>query len=166
MNIKYGIKSRYLLALALCLSVGLSLADSKNLPSIAETNQTSIVQQNVIVNTYQYINSIMSDKDKPITENDLKKYFTPDITMITNDKKVLTGYSALLNHFQGIRTKILAQTHFPLSEILAVDNKIIVKYNIDFHQQDKIYPMNVIAIMTIKNNKIEKWDEVVYSNFL
>lgn len=155
-----------LLALIVWSCPSLSMGNPKNSPPIVEMNQTDRVQQNLIVDTYRYIDSIMADKSKPIIENDLKKYFTPDITMITNGKKVLTGYTALTKHFQDIRTKLFAQTHFPLSEILSAGNKIVLKYNIDFYQQDKIYPMNIIAIMTMQNNKIQQWDEVVYSSFL
>ena len=86
--------------------------------------------------------------------------------MVINGKTVCRGYAQLESHFEAVKKNIRGQIKFPFLEIIGVNDRLIVRFdeNIsDSHGGQ--YPSNVIAIFTLRNNKIWKWEAVVNSAY-
>lgn len=51
-------------------------------------------------------------------------------------------------------------------EVLSVENKVIVRFDEDIYDNNGVYyPTNVIAIFTLNDRKIKKWEEVVNTKY-
>lgn len=123
-------------------------------------------QEKLIVNTFYYLNKFWADKGKSLSSNITKKYFTPDTTLIINGKTVYKGYDQFDAHFKAVGKIITGNIRFPLLEMMSVNNKLIVHFNEDIHDnKGTYYPTNVIAIFTLHNGKIQQWEEVVNSKY-
>ena len=95
-----------------------------------------------------------------------KKYFDSDITLIINDKQVLSGYDQFDAHFTQVGTTIRGKIRFPLLEVMRVDNKLIVHFDEDIYDNyGSYYPTTVIAIFTLHEGKIQRWEEVAYTKY-
>jgi hypothetical protein len=134
--------------------------------SATKINHKISSQENLINDTFLYLNKVWASKGKALTQNITEKYFDSDTTLIINGKKVYTGYSEFNAHFHEVGKHILGNIRFPLIEVISVGNKVIVRFDEDIHDNNGIYyPTNVIAIFTLNNGKIKKWEEVVNTKY-
>lgn len=134
--------------------------------AIQKYGHVTPAQENLIANAFLYLNKFWADKGKSLSRNTTEKYFTPDTTLIINGKTVYSGYDQFDAHFKTVGKSIIGKIRFPLLEIMSVENKVIVRFDEDIHDNNKKnYPANVIAIFTLKDNKIQKWEEVAYTKY-
>lgn len=123
-------------------------------------------QEQLLANTFHYLNQFWSDQEKSFSRKIAKQYFDPDTTLVINGKTVYRGYAQLESHFEAVKKNIRGQIQFPLIEMIGVSDRLVVRFdeNIsDDHGEQ--YPSNVIAIFTLRNGKIWKWEAVVNSGY-
>lgn len=152
------------------IAVGLFLG-LISLTALAEENQTfakniygniTPTEEKLLIDAFTYLNKFWADKGKSLSRDLTEKYFTPDTTLIINGKSVYKGYDQFESHFKEVGKKIIGKINFPLLEAIGADNKLIVHFNEDIRDNaGNFYPTNVMAIFTLENNKIKKWEEVV-----
>jgi len=125
-----------------------------------KTHQTGVKKHEVLLSEmYQYLSSLTT---QPLKLDDLKRFYTPKVVMITNGRPIAQGYQGFYQHFQFMLNK----THqykfiFPNQSMMGEGNRVAVKYNIDLTAEGKTEVLHVIALFTFQNGKIIKWDEVV-----
>ena len=120
----------------------------------------------LINNAFLYLNKFWSDKGKSLSNVTTQQYFTPDTTLIINGKTVYTGYAQSNNHFKEVGKHIRGEIQFPLLKIISVDDKLIVHFDENIYDNNEhYYPANVIAIFTLQNGRIQKWEEVANSTY-
>jgi len=154
--------------LSLCLYlISLNIfAENIQISAIKVNEQISSAQEKLIKNTFLYLNKVWASKGKLLSRNITEKYFDSGTTLIINGKKVYTGYGEFDSHFQEVGKHILGKIRFPLLEVVSVENKVIVRFDEDIYDNNGVYyPANVIAIFTLKNGKIKKWEEVVNTKY-
>ncbi len=123
-------------------------------------------QEQLIIGTFTYINKAWASQGKILSRNITEKYFEPNTTLIINGKKVYTGYDQFDTHFSQVGKNIQGKIRFPLLEVMSADDKLIVHFNEDIYDnRGTYYPTTTIAIFTLHNNRIQQWDEVVYTNY-
>ena len=138
---------------------------STSMTSFSEVSQ-SLLEENLVNDTFLYLNKFWADKGKSLSRSTTEKYFTSDTTLVINGKEVYKGYDQFDTHFKEVGKTIRGEILFPLLDVMSKKNKIVVHFNEDIrdnHGND--YPTNVIAIFTVKNGKIQRWEEVVNSNY-
>ena len=88
------------------------------------------------------------------------------LLLVINGKTVYRGYAQLESHFEAVKKNIRGQIKFPFLEIIGVNDRLIVRFDENISDNHgRQYPGNVIAIFTLRNGKIWKWDEVVNSAY-
>lgn len=143
----------------------LSVCARANDQLIQNTVNLSSNDRDIIVGAFQYINSVWSGK--PLISGLTQKYFAPDITFITNGKLVYVGYTGFDDHLRQLGQHMKGSIQFPLNEVIQSGNKLVVRYNLGIYdEKGKYYPVVDTSIFTINNNRIQKWDEIVYSPYL
>ena len=95
-----------------------------------------------------------------------ERYFTPDTTLIINGKTVYSGYAQFEAHFKEVGKNIRGNIRFPLLEIMSSGNRVIAHFDEDIDDNHgNRYPTAVMAIFTLHQGRIQKWEEVVYSKY-
>lgn len=123
-------------------------------------------QTQLIANAFHYLNQFWADQGKSLSQQITAQYFDPDTTLIINGKTVYRGYAEFTSHFKAVGKSILGQIKFPLFEVIGADDRLVVRFDEDISDnQGKQYPTNVIAIFTLRNGKIWRWEEVVNSPY-
>ncbi len=123
-------------------------------------------QEKLITNSFLYLNKFWADKGKSLSRNITEEYFAPNTTLIINGKTVYTGYDQFEAHFKAVGKSITGKIRFPLLEVIGVNNKLIVHFDEDIHDNNgNYYPANVMAIFTLQNNKIQLWEEVANTKY-
>lgn len=159
-------KIRSIIILLLYLMSPSILAKESPPIAIKIIGKVTSAQEELIYNTLIYINQFWSDQGKSLSPKKTQKYFSPDTTLIINGKIVYSGLTQFESHFKQVGKVIAGQIKFPLLEIIGVGNTLIVRFDEDVYDNQKNhYPTNVIAIFTIQNGKIQRWEEVVNSTY-
>lgn len=127
--------------------------------SFANTENLQHENKEVVKSVYQYLTIIQT---KPLLKSDLNKYFTPNVEMITNDVITAHGIDGFYNHFNMIIKTHTYTFIIPQDAIIAELDHVVIKYKIIMNFKGKEKVVHVIAIFTLKNHKINRWDEVVY----
>ena len=143
-----------------------AIAQESNPIVIMTTGNVTSDREQLLANAFRYLNQFWSDQEKLFSREIAEQYFDPDTTMVINGKIVYRGYAQLESHFEVVKKNIRGEIKFPLLEIIGVGDRLIVRFdeNIsDYHGGQ--YPSNVIAIFTLRNNKIWKWEAVVNSAY-
>lgn len=159
-------KIKLAMSLFLCL-LSLNISAQKTQPLVLKIEgSVTTSQKNLIADTFIYLNKFWADKGKSLSQDITEKYFTKDTTLIINGKTVYTELPQFESHFKKVGKTIKGNIRFPLHEIIGVDNKLIVHFDEDIYDgHGTYYPTNVIAIFTLHNNKIQRWEEVVNSSY-
>ena len=143
-----------------------AVAQESNPIVIKATGNVTLAQEQLLAIAFRYLNQFWSDQEKLFSREIAEQYFDPDTTMVINGKTVYRGYAQFESHFEAVKKNIRGQIKFPLLEIIGVNDQLVVRFdeNIsDYHGGQ--YPSNVIAIFTLRNGKIWKWDAVVNSAY-
>jgi hypothetical protein len=113
-----------------------------------------------------YINKAWAEPAQLINRRYIK-YFTPKITLITNGKKVYSGYKDFVSHLSLINQHLRGRILFPLKQIIIDGQSIVVRYDLLVKDdKNKSYLMNDMAIFSLHHHRISRWEEVVYSSYL
>lgn len=154
------------MSLFLVLTCITSFAQTTQPFAINTYGNVTLSQEKLITDTFLYLNKFWSDQGKSLSANITKEYFTPDTTLIINGKTVYTGYNQFRDHFKEVGKSIVGKIHFPLLEVIGVDNKLIINFDEDIYDKNgNNYPANVMAIFTLQDNKIKEWKEVAYTKY-
>lgn len=150
----------------LCLMNPIAFAQGEQPTALKIEGSLTQSQEDLIVDTFSYLNKFWADQGKSLSQDITEKYFDPDTTLIINGKTVYIGYSQLENHFKKVTQSTREITHFPLLKIISVGDTIVVHFNVDIYDKNGNYfPSNAVAIFTLKNNRILKWENVVNSKY-
>lgn len=122
----------------------------------------------VIMDTYKWFNQISGDNKIPISAKEDAEHFSGDAKMITNGKLVCEGIAAHLAHFHELNTHFSSmQINLDELDWRQADDRIYLTYTIAAknHQQQpiKIY---VMGYMTIKNQRITLFNEIVHKEMI
>lgn len=159
-------KFKLITILSLYLISLTAFSQEVNSTIIKTDGHVTLYQKKLITHTFMYLNNFWANKGKSLSREMTQRYFTPDTSLIINGKIVYVGYDQFDSHFREVGKKIIGKIRFPLLEVMSVNNKLIVHFNEDIHDsKGGYYPANVIAIFTLKNNKIQRWEEVVNSTY-
>ncbi len=143
-----------------------SLAEAPQLFAMNTSGNVTPIEEKLLTDAFNYLNKFWADQGKSLDRNTTAKYFTPDTTLIINGKTVYSGYSQFDSHFTEVGKKIIGKIRFPLLEVISVDNKLIAHFDEDIRDNNgNSYPAHVIAIFTLKNNRIQKWEEVANTQY-
>jgi len=154
------------MVLSLYLMSSISFAQAVEPVIIKTDGHVTLSQKKLITNAFMYLNNFWEDKGKSLSLEITEKYFTPDTSLTINGKTVYVGYAQFDSHFKKVGKKIIGKIQFPLLEVMSVDDKLIVHFNEDLHDNNgNYYPANVIAIFTLRKGKIQQWEEVVNSKY-
>ncbi|MBS0351611.1 MAG: nuclear transport factor 2 family protein [Proteobacteria bacterium] len=160
-------KNKLIVSIMLLIFISFSaVAKESNLIVLKTTGNVISAQEQLLANALGYLNQFWSDQEKSFSREIAEKYFDPDTLLIINGKTVYRGYAQLISHFETVKKNIRGQIKFPFLEIIGVDDRLIVRFdeNISDNHGGQ-YPSNVIAIFTLRNGKIWKWDAVVNSAY-
>jgi hypothetical protein len=123
-------------------------------------------QEQLLANAFHYLNQFWSDQEKSFSRKIAEQYFDPDTTLVINGKTVYRGYAQLESHFEAVKKNIRGKIQFPFIEMIGVSDRLVVRFDENISDaHGKQYPGNVIAIFTLRNGKIWKWDAVVNSAY-
>lgn len=157
--------ARYFLVLFVVFSVSVSQAEENPQSVLQKTNLTKN-QETTIVGALRFINTAWANPAILDHSEEYKKYFDPNITLITNGKKVYTGYDSFIRHLQQIGDHLKGQIRFPLIAVVAANNTLVVRYDLDVEDDEgRSYRMNDSAFFTLSDGRISTWSEVVYSDY-
>lgn len=160
-------KVRFIIGLFLCLINFSLFADQAiQTPVVNISGAITPAQIQLITGAFQYINDVWASSGKALSLDRTQKYFTPNTTLIINGKPVYVGYIQFTTHFDKVSKNIKGKFRFPLFEMIGVNNKLIARFDEDIYDnKGNYYPANVIAIFTLENGKIQRWEEVVNSKY-
>jgi hypothetical protein len=123
-------------------------------------------QEKLITDALIYLNQFWANRGESLSQGRTEKYFSPDTTLIINGKAVYTGYAQFEGHFKAVSKHIRGKIRFPLQEIIGVGNKLIVRFDEDIYDNQGIdYPANVMAIFTLHNGRIQRWEEIANTRY-
>ena len=159
-------KIRLIISVLLILISFAAVAQESNPIVIKTTGNVTSAQEQLLANAFRYLNQFWSDQEKLFSREIAEQYFDPETIMVINGKTVYRGHAQLESHFEAVKKKIRGQIKFPLLEIIGINDRLAVRFdeNISDHH-GKEYPSNVIAIFTLRNNKLWKWEAVVNSSY-
>lgn len=153
-------------SLFVCLSSLTAFGQQAQPFAIKKDGPVTPEQEKLITSAFTYLNTLWADKGKSISSDMTKKYFDPNTTLIINGKTVYTGYTQFESHFKEVGKNIRGNIRFPLLEVMRIDNKLIIHFDEDIYDNNgTYYPTNVMAIFTLHNGKIQRWEEVVNSKY-
>lgn len=159
-------KIKLIVSVLLILISLVAVAQRSNIIALKKTGNVTSDQEQLLANAFYYLNQFWSDQEKSFSREIAEQYFDPDTLLIINGKTVYRGYAQLESHFEVVKKNIQGQIKFPFLEIIGVDNRLIVRFDEDISDKRGVkYPSNVIAIFTLRNGKIWKWDAVVNSAY-
>lgn len=157
---------KVVMSLFFCLLSLTTVAQAVPPLAISTYGNVTLSQKKLITDVFLYLNKFWADKGKSLSRSVTARYFTPDTTLIINGKTVYSGFNQFDAHFKAVGKNIMGKIRFPLLKVISVDNKLIVHFNEDLHDNNgNYYPTNVMAIFTLHNNKIQQWEEVVNSKY-
>ncbi len=156
----------FIIAIFISLISTITLADQTQPFAIKTYGNITPTQESLMTNAFLYLNKFWADKGKSLITNTTAKYFTPNTTLIINGKTIYTGYDQFANHFKTVSQSITGKIRFPLAYAIGTNDKLIVRFDEDLRDNNgNNYPVNVMAIFTLKDNKIERWDEVANTQY-
>jgi hypothetical protein len=94
----------------------------------------------------------------------LEKFFSPNIEIISNDKKVVRNISQFQERIRNIQKRfpIIAYTK-PLEDPIIADNRVIIRYNAELSEEKgQKRLVTIIAILTVESDKVTQWTEVIH----
>jgi hypothetical protein len=135
----------------------------KILKTVAHVTQAEEV---LIINVFSYLNQFWADQGKSLSRKMTELYFDPDTSLIINGKTVYQGYGQFESHFKAVGKMIRGQIKFPLLAMIGTNDQLVVRFDEDISDyHGGHYPSNVMAIFTLRNGRIWRWDEVVNSPY-
>jgi hypothetical protein len=157
-------KIKLIVSMLLILISLTAIAQESNLIVLKTTGNVTSAQEQLLANAFHYLNQFWSDQEKLFSREIAEQYFDPDTIMVINGKTVYRGYAQLESHFEAVKKNIRGEIKFPFLEVIGVDDRLVARFdeNISDNHGGQ-YPGNVIAIFTLRNGKIWKWDAVVNS---
>jgi SnoaL-like domain len=159
-------KIKLLISLLICLMSLAAFAQDVQQTAIKTDGNVVSSQEKLITDAFLYLNKFWADKGKSISRDMTEKYFAPETTLIINGRTVYTGYDQFESHFKQVGKIIRGKIRFPLLEVISSNNKVVVYFNEDIYDYNgNYYPANVMAIFTLHNGKIQRWEEVVDSKY-
>lgn len=126
-------------------------------------------QKEVVKSTFIWFNTISrADKSVPYTAQDVSVYFTDQAKMITNEKLVCTGIAEHLTHFQELNAHYkFLQANIDEMEMHELADKVFLRYTIDGEDLNKKkFKIRIMGYMQIKDNKVDKFVEVISKEFV
>jgi len=96
--------------------------------------------------------------------NDLGKYFANNLQFLCNGKPTCKNLTDFLHRTTNILKQYPSYSFSRLfDELLIPDNKVVIRYDCDLvARNNQKSQINIMAILTIENNKVTQWSEVVH----
>lgn len=98
----------------------------------------------------------------------LSQFFSPTVLVVSNENQVSKNLQEFQNRIKNIQTRFptITYTKFLEKPIIA-RNKVVIRYNLEtMDTQGKKREVVVIAILTVENDKVVQWTEVLHEKGL
>jgi ketosteroid isomerase-like protein len=116
----------------------------------------------VVKDLFSWYNEAITKGGAEVTREDVRRYFTDDAVMITNDKVKCAGIDAHFHHFQDIARKMSSLQVRPFDLLVEQDDRAAGYYRIDFKDKEgNAGTVLDMAFWEFRDGKIARMVEVV-----
>lgn len=94
----------------------------------------------------------------------LQRFFSPNLELISNTHRVAQNLQQFQERIRNIQ-KRFPEIHYSrlLEEPIISGNKAIIQYTAELHSPNGLkHQSTIFAILTIEDDKIAKWQEVIH----
>lgn len=119
--------------------------------------------QEILNDVFKLYRSYGNPSTTPTTA-ELQKVFSPHLKIISNDRNVCNNLNDFVKRLQEIQKQSTLATYSNLLETpIVAGNKIVIRYGAELTRKTgKKSQFQVIAILTLQDDKIVEWTEVLH----